>query len=664
MTDHALKQLPNRRKPSVDAKRKKRIFLVALLLVLGIGAFLLQREKFYALSEILTWLGQHQPGEITVTTPISTPRGDIYDRNFRRLAATYDTYAIYARPLEIENPAAAAELLEKILGVEPSKLLANLKSERGFVWIAKGIEPVLADSVTAHNIKGIYQVIETKRFYPNKETAAHAVGFVENGQGLDGIEYQYNTLLRGGEINSAELETLHLDSAPDRGQSGFHLVLTLDLMLQTKIERFLEKRVRATGAASGGVLLMDANTGSILAMASYPAFNPNKYWEYSSSTLKNHAVTEPVYPGELALIFQQAAAFNLKNERRSQALETPGAGEPLRIIEPETLKRRNISTAPQVDIVDPEYLARFARMLGFGKKPLTDIPLKDETPVSTSFAFSDPAFHASALRLLTAFTALVNNGRIVPPHLLYQAYPRENPAPIEPSLSGAEPDGSLHPATSKDLMDFLTARWLQANSSSMGASTPMFFEAHRFAAASENSAHVMAEKNASTDNGQTSRIEQSVMLGAIPGRDPKMTIIGLLSYDDSTDTLTPETLQSFGKRLSVLSPDQDMIQKMLYVADQPPLVPAPDFWTNNESALAANPDPMAPGEKVPGDLAANRKHMPDVTGKSLRAGLQTLQHYNLDIRIVGSGRIVSQKPAAGVELGDNTVCILKMRQEI
>jgi cell division protein FtsI/penicillin-binding protein 2 len=211
MTDHAEKKAQRPRKLRSDNRRKKRLFLLALILIIGSGAFLFHKNKFNAISEILTWLQQNQPGNVLASTPSSSPRGDIYDRNFRRLAATYETFAIYARPLEMEDPVASANLLEEILGLEQNKLAADLKSERGFVWIAKGIDQSLADTIQARNIKGIYQVVETKRFYPNYETGAHAVGFVENGQGLDGMEFQYNTLLRGDEINKTELDALHFN---------------------------------------------------------------------------------------------------------------------------------------------------------------------------------------------------------------------------------------------------------------------------------------------------------------------------------------------------------------------------------------------------------------------------------------------------------------------
>ncbi len=187
MTEHAKTHIRRRRKLLAEKRRKIRLLLLALVLILGSGAFLFHKDKFYALTEVVSWLKQNNPGELLVSTPSSSIRGDIYDRNFRPLTTTYKTYAIYARPLEMVNSDSSATTLAKILGLEKNKLLPTLKSERGFIWVAQGIDQETADTIEQLNIRGVYQVVEAKRFYPNSKKAAHVVGFVENDQGLDGI---------------------------------------------------------------------------------------------------------------------------------------------------------------------------------------------------------------------------------------------------------------------------------------------------------------------------------------------------------------------------------------------------------------------------------------------------------------------------------------------
>ena len=665
MTENAKLHVRKRRNLLTEKRKKFRLFLLGLVLLLGSGALLFHKDKLYAFNELLSGLQHNGPGVVNAHTLSSSIRGDIYDRNFRPLAATYKTYAIYARPLEMEDPDSSAGILAEILGLEKNKLLPNLKGERGFIWVAKGIDKKIADAIEQRDIKGVYHVVETKRFYPNLEKAAHVVGFVENDQGLDGIEFQYNTILQGNETSNEELKSLNFATGTEFGESSTHLVLNLDLVIQSKVERFLDKRMQITGAYSGTVILMNADTGAVLALASFPSFNPNRYWEFSSSVLSNNALTESVYPGELALIFQQAAAFNLKNEKKSESINSFDETDPVAIITPEKRKRRKLSVAPRVDYVDPKYLTEFTQLLGFDQKPLTDLPLKDETPVSSPLIINSPSFSSSALRLLSGFTALVNGGRLVTPHLLHRAYQKDRTVPFETTISTSEKEILLNPHTTKDLTDFLATKWLKLGRRNRTHNTPMFFEAHRFATPVNNTANndPAEEKNELAE--QIPYVSQTVMLGTIPGKDIKLTMIAFLSYPENYDGIYPEALETFGNKFSILSPDKDMIKKILHVAAMPPPKPSPDFWSNAGSLYVKNSNSYSHDKVDSTELAVNSvMNMPDVTGKSMRAGLQVLQHLNLDIKLVGSGRIVSQQPPAGTELIKVSKCTLQMLQEI
>ncbi len=662
MTEYNKTHVRRSGKPLPLKRRKASLLLLALILFLGSGVFFLHKDKFHASSKIFTWLKQNYAEKVAVPTPDSPVRGDIYDRNFRPLAITYKTYAIYARPLEMENPDSTATDLADLLKLEKNKLLADLKSERGFIWVAKGIDQKKADVIKQRNLKGVYQVVETKRSYPNFKKAAHVVGFVEDGQGLSGLEFQYNTLLRGDEISDAEIEKLNFDHENEFGENITHLVLDLDLMIQTKIERFLDKRIKITGASSGTVILMNANTGAILALANYPSFNPNRYWEFSSTSLRNKALTEPVYWGELGLIFQQAAAYNLKNEKESAPVEDFNEIGQAPIITPEKLKRRRLAVAPRVEYVEPQDLIDFARLLGINQKTLSDLPLKDETPVSTSTVLGDPSYNSSALRLLKGFTTLMNGGRLVTPHLLNKAYKQDNNTPLK---TGLETPGQLvlNPNTTRDLRNFLAKKWLKRNIGRRGTDEPMFFETHRITTTELTPAE---QESTEKDLQETvPYLSQSVMLGAIPGENPQLTMLTVLSYPDSCDGVYPELLKTFGKKFSILTPDKDMTRKMLHVAAMQSPNPSPDFWKNGGSISAGTFNSQSLEEDDQISLSDNNsKNMPDITGKSLRAGLQVLQHYDLNIKLVGSGRIVSQHPPAGTELIDIDECTLKMQQEI
>ena len=191
----------------------------------------------------------------------------------------------------------------------------------------------------------------------------------------------------------------------------------------------------------------------------------------------------------------------------------------------------------------------------------------------------------------------------------------------------------------------------------------MFLETHNITTSLQTPSEGNLPEKDMSDTGP--HLSQSVMLGAIPGKNPQLTMITVLSYPDSCDNVYPEMQKIFGNKFSILSPDKDMIQKMLHVAAMESPSPSPDFWNSGGSTFAGTSDSQSLEENDQASFSdSSNKNMPDITGKSLRAGLQVLQHYDLNIRLVGSGRIVSQHPPAGTELINIDECTLKMQQEI
>ena len=159
-------------------------------------------------------------------------------------------------------------------------------------------------------------------------------------------------------------------------------------------------------------------------------------------------------------------------------------------------------------------------------------------------------------------------------------------------------------------------------------------------------------------------VSQSLLLGAIPASKPLLTMVVLLSSSGVTGGADPGSREGFGRKVSLMRPGQDLIKKMLFVAERAPLVPTPDFWARDAATPAPPLPAVTPEQKTPFSAETDRTSMPDVTGKSLRAGLQALQHFNLELKLVGSGRIVSQHPSPGAELTDGGACVLKMAEEI
>src|SRR5450755_1099995 len=217
------------------------------------------------------------------TVEVRAPRGAILDRMGQRLALSLPVVSVCVNPLRLPDPVFSANVLARILDLDPKELLGRFQSAaaagRGFLWIKRRIEPEQADRLARLNFEWVELRTETVRFYPNKQLAAHVLGgvdFEENGNA--GVEMALNNELEG---HAGERQV-----TVDPRQKSFHstisseaipggtIKLTIDTRIQFAAERELEKAVHQHGAKTGSVVAMDPRTGDILAIANYPTFDP------------------------------------------------------------------------------------------------------------------------------------------------------------------------------------------------------------------------------------------------------------------------------------------------------------------------------------------------------------------------------------------------------
>jgi cell division protein FtsI/penicillin-binding protein 2 len=664
MNDLHHQQFKLQRKATARKRSKMPLIILTLLMFVGVGTLFLEKQQLQTIVGFIKWFNQYSTQEVLATSPALNQRGNIYDRNYRSLAVSYKTYAVYVRPLEMEQQDHVVDKLVEVLKLDKNALLLSLKKERSFVWLARGITQELAKRIENLGLQGIYQVAETDRFYPNLQTAAQVVGFVENGQGLDGIEFQYNSVLRGDEINSKDLSLLTSNTATELGKTGVHLVLNLDLMIQSIVERFLKKQTQKSGAAIGTAVVMDANNGAILAMANYPSFDPNRYWDFSNAARKNYAVSEPVYPDELRLIFQQAAFFAKQDEMLSQSSASINKIPPPKTIFPPMKKKYRLSSAPAVADVEQEYLAHFAGEVGFSPATPLDIPQTGHSIGPSAYRPDDPSAITSALNLLTAFTTLINGGKVVSPHLLNSAHDKKTGAALDMLPANNSQSALISQSTSEKLIDFLKVKWLKQRAKNNSPSDPIFFESHRMVSFKETGSPAKDKMEVQAEAGNSSvQVTQSVMVGAFPGDKPQLTMALVLNYPDSYEDVYPDMLDA-AKSTSVLAPDHATVNKIMHLANLTPPTPSAEFWNGAGLKVGENMTPDHKNQHAAVQSGHNLIAMPDVTGKSLRGGLQVLQHYDLNIKLSGTGWIISQNPPAGTFISSKSECTLEMSQEI
>jgi cell division protein FtsI (penicillin-binding protein 3) len=248
--------------------------------------------------------------------PLTSKRGAITDRNGRELAVSLQAPSVFARPSAVTDAAGTAAALAAHLGIPRAQVLERLRADRPFVWIARQVEPARAEAVARLNLKGIGLVAESRRFYPRQELAAHLLGFVGlDDRGLEGIEYQYDAVLGGKPrwvvaAHDALGRVLYREEPEAPERETFDLVLTIDEVIQYIAERELERAVARSRARGGTALVMDPRTGEILALANWPAFNPNLYQQAPLDARRNRATVDTFEPGSTFKVILGADRFH------------------------------------------------------------------------------------------------------------------------------------------------------------------------------------------------------------------------------------------------------------------------------------------------------------------------------------------------------------------
>ena len=218
-------------------------------------------------------------------------RGLILDRNREALAVSLEVKSLYADPGKVTAIKSLSRKLARILGMPAEKIETRLRQDKGFVWIKRymtkeeeaKVRDLLDEDRKLNLVLGF--ATESKRFYPNMELAAHVIGFTGvDSHGLEGLEYAYEKELNGESLGEDAVE-------------GKSLVLTLDKGLQHALEFELAKGAEAVGAKAASGIVMDAETGDIWAMASYPTYNPNEFAKSKPESRRNRPVTEAFEPG-------------------------------------------------------------------------------------------------------------------------------------------------------------------------------------------------------------------------------------------------------------------------------------------------------------------------------------------------------------------------------
>ncbi|MBW7831993.1 MAG: penicillin-binding protein 2 [Simplicispira suum] len=392
-------------------------------------------------------------GEVRFARTLELPanRGRILDRNGFILASSVPAASIWAIPEDVEQatPEARAELkqLAGLLGMPYASLTAKLADEdKTFVWLQRQLDWDVGQKIAALKIKGIYQRKEYKREYPEGEAAAHVVGFTNvEDKGQEGMELAFNDLLAGKSGSRRVIkdrmgrvvEGVGEDLLPVDGRD---MQLSIDSKVQFFAYQKLRDQVIANKAKAGSVVVLDAITGEVLALANYPSFVPDKRRNLSGEQLRNRALTDTFEPGSTMKPFTIGLALNSGRVKPSTLVDTtPGrltiTGSTISdthnygvlTVEGVIQKSSNVGTTKIAMQMPAREMWETFSAAGFGQKPQLSFPgvvsgklrpYKSWRPIEQATMSYGYGLSASLFQMARSYTVFAHNGQIIPATML------------------------------------------------------------------------------------------------------------------------------------------------------------------------------------------------------------------------------------------------------
>lgn len=419
--------------------------------VLMFSFFLVVLRLFYwqiVKAQELAQLGLSQYGA-TITLPPT--RGEIKTSDGFPIAANKTSYLVFANPKEIKDKKKTVQILNQYLNVGVATTSAALQKDLFWVPIAHEIDLKLKEKLDELNLTGIGFEKEYTRFYPEASMAAQLVGFVGKDQdgrnkGYFGTEGYYDRLLRGKEgvaiqVHDAFGKPILAKVNPRSPQiEGSSLILTIQRPIQFLAERKLKEGIEKYSASSGMVGIMDPKSGNILAMASFPSFDPKKYQDFSPNLYKNPFISDRYEPGSTFKPIVMSSAFD--SEAVLPATKCPVCAEPIEIggYEIHTWNNKYYKDTNMIEVIqhsDNTGMVYVSQKLGldkmlsylgkFGIGSLTGIDLQGETApglkprdswykVDLATVSFGQGISVTAIELLSAISAIANKGVRMEPH--------------------------------------------------------------------------------------------------------------------------------------------------------------------------------------------------------------------------------------------------------
>lgn len=378
---------------------------------------------------------------------VSAHRGMIADRNGEPLAVSTPVESVWASPSDVEADRRQVKQLAQILGMDVEELKNRLfDTSRDFVYLKRHLPPDQAEKVVSLNLPGVSLQREYRRFYPAGDEAAQTLGFTgQDDNGQEGLELAFQEHLAGKPGSQRVIKDRRGRIVEDAGslhapKPGGDIVLSLDSNVQHLAFRELESAVRQHKAKAGAVVVLDARSGEVLALANYPAYNPNNRNNISAKAMRNRAIADLFEPGSTMKPFTVATAIETGKVTPNTIINTERGvftvgNRKIHDSHPETMltvaqiiqKSSNIGSAKMALALKSGTLWQSLADSGFGAQTGSNFPgeapgkLRDpETwlPIEKATMSYGHGISVNLLQLARAYTIFANDGELKPVSLL------------------------------------------------------------------------------------------------------------------------------------------------------------------------------------------------------------------------------------------------------
>ncbi|MCZ6790490.1 MAG: penicillin-binding transpeptidase domain-containing protein, partial [Candidatus Dadabacteria bacterium] len=610
------------------------IALFAMVSVKALELQILDRERAFKIAR-----KQHHG-----TSTLLPRRGKIFDRNGKELAVNIDVKSIYANPKKVTKPSETAKILSEKLNLSQKKILNRVSSDKSFVWIKRLADSESVEELQNLDITGLGYIPEPKRIYPNGHLLGQVIGITDvDSIGIEGIEYRYDRLLtgktrkitlkrdaRGHKILNDPSEIQEIDQYKT---SGHDIVLTIDSQIQYIVERQLKEGIEEVGGEKGMAIIMNPETGEVLAMASYPFLDPNNFSKFPEVNRRNLPIWYAHEPGSTMKVFLASSAlddkkvnpnskFNCENGRRKIGSAV------IRDIKPrgtltvaEIVKySSNIGASKIGELLGRDKYYKYLNKFGFGKT--TGIGLPGESsgilaaprkwgPIELATISFGQGISVTSLQLVTALSAIANGGYLMKPYVIEKI---------------VGPDGNVIEQNSPEVVTRVISydtsyqmkqimQGVVENGTGKKAQIPGFSVAGK-----TGTAQIPNPKS----GGYYSNRYIASFIGFAPVEDPEIVMVVVVE--------APRKKTHGG---SVAAPIfKQIAEKVLF-------------------HMGISPKKVLVGMTV----------MPDLSGMSVRDILKWSEEEGVKVKVKGSGFVTNQQPLPGDLIKEGMVCSIELKQK-